>query len=102
MKNYVEICRQLSTGQFDFSKHAFKRTIERNISEIEIMDAGIYARVIKDYPEDKYNPSCLLLGFTNAGRPLHLQVSLAETEFVKIITIYEPDREKWIDFSKRR
>lgn len=58
--------------------------------------------MIENYPDDKYTPSCLLLGFTNIGRPLHIQVSLADTEFVRIITLYEPNKSEWIDYSKRR
>lgn len=76
--------------------------IERNISEQEIRDAGAKAEVIEDYPQDKYSPSVLLLGFTVAGRALHFQVSFAETELAKIITIYEPDPKEWIENRKRR
>ena len=28
--------------------------------------------------------------------------TLADTEFVKIITLYEPGEDEWIDYSKRR
>lgn len=58
-------------GQFEFSRHAFRRAVERNISEQEIREAGALAEVIEDYPEDKYSPSALLLGFSARGRPLH-------------------------------
>jgi hypothetical protein len=58
--------------------------------------------VIESYPDDKYTASCLLLGFTIAERPLHLQVSLAESDVVKIITVYEPDEKEWIDYYQRR
>ena len=102
MKTLEEIQKQLSLGEFDFSRHALKRVVERNISELEIKEAGRKAKIIEDYPSDKYTPSCLLLGFTETGRPLHIQVSLADTEFVKIITLYEPDEDEWIDYSKRR
>jgi hypothetical protein len=103
MKTFEEIKRQLALGEFEFSHHAFKRTVERNISELEIMEAGKNAKIIEDYPDDKYFPSCLLLGFTKFGRPLHIQVSFADTEFVKIITVYEPDEIEWTDnYSKRR
>ena len=102
MKTLEELRRQLSVGEFEFSRHAFKRAVERNISEIEIKQAGASAKIIEDYPDDKYSPSCLLLGFTRGGRPLHLQVSYADTDLVKIITLYEPDERKWIDFSRRR
>ena len=102
MKTLNQIRSQLSAGEFNFSLHALKRVVERNISEIDIKQVGMNASIIEEYPEDKYSPSCLLLGFTQAGRPLHIQVSLADTDFVKIITLYEPSAEEWIDYSQRR
>jgi len=57
--------------------------------------------LIEDYPDDKYSPSALLLGFTAGGRPLHFQVSFAETDLTKIITIYEPDPNEWVDYRRR-
>ena len=102
MKTLETVRRQLSQGEFEFSGHAFKRAVERNISEVEIKQAGAEARLIEDYPDDKYSPSNLLLGFTETGRPLHLQVSYADSDLVKIITLYEPDPAEWIDFSQRR
>ena len=102
MKRIKQIQGQLSRGEFEFTRHAFRRAVERNISDIEIMQAGRQARIIEDYPEDKYTPSCLLLGFTPSGRPLHLQVSYVETPLVKIITLYEPDEEQWNNYEQRK
>jgi hypothetical protein len=92
----------METGQFEFSRHAFHRVVERNISEHEIREAGLDAEVIEDYPDDKYSPSGLLLGFTRLGRPLHFQISYADSDLTKIITIYEPDPNEWVDFRTRR
>ena len=102
MKTVLEIQQQLASGEFQFSRHAFRRAIERNISEQEIREAGGKAEVIEDYPQDKYSPSALFLGFTAAGRPLHFQVSFAESLMARIITIYEPDPKEWIEHRKRR
>ena len=102
MKTLPQIQNELKAGRFDFSRHAFRRVVERNISEQEIRDAGARAEVIEDYPGDKYSPSGLLLGFTRAGRALHFQVSFAESDMTKIITIYEPDPNEWIENRKRR
>ena len=102
MKTPDDIRRQLSSGKFEFSRHAFKRVIERNISDVEIQQAGAQASIIEDYPEDKYVPSSLLFGFTEAGRPLHIQVSYVDSDQVKIITIYEPDPAEWYDYARRR
>jgi Domain of unknown function (DUF4258) len=101
MKTLQDVRGQLVTGKFEFSRHAFRRAVERNISEQEIREADAAAEVIEDYPEDKYSQSALLLGLTAGGRPLHFQVSFAETELTKIITIYEPDPNEWVDYRRR-
>ena len=71
MKSLSQVRQQLAAGDFEFSRHAFHRVIERNISEQEIREAGGTAEMIENYPEDKYSPSALFLGFTAAGRALH-------------------------------
>jgi hypothetical protein len=102
MKTLATLRQQLSRGEFEFSRHAFRRAVERNISATEIRQAGANAKIIEDYPDDKYSPSCLLLGFIEGGRPLHIQVSYVDADLVKIITLYEPDEGEWIDFAQRR
>lgn len=77
MKTLPQIQQDLAAGQFEFSWHALRRVVERNISEQEIRDAGATAVVIESYPQAKYSPSGLLLGMTRAGRVLHFEVSLA-------------------------
>ena len=89
-------------GEFDFSRHALKRAVERNISEQEICQMAGNAQIIEEYPEDKYSPSCLIFGQTKKQRPLHLQVSFADTDNVRIITLYVPDPAEWIDYIERR
>ena len=102
MKTLLQIRALLSAGKFDFTRHAFKRAVERNISDAEICYAGAEAMLIEDYLDDKYAPSCLILGFTKLGRPLHIQVSYADGDTVKIITIYEPNAVEWVDNRRRR
>jgi hypothetical protein len=94
--------KDLAAGSFEFSRHAFHRSVERNISADEIMQAGAVVEIIEDYPHDKYLPSCLLLGFTQGGRPLHLQVCYSEAGHIKIITLYEPDPGQWEEYRRRR
>jgi len=102
MKDLDRVLAQLCAGEFDFSQHAFKRAVERNISDQEIIQAAANAQLIEDYPEDKYAPSCLLFGRTLSGRPLHIQVSSIDLERIRIITLYQPDESEWIDFTHRR
>ena len=103
MKSLGEIRSQITEGHFEFTQHALRRVVERNISDVDIQEAGSNVVIIEDYPTDKYSPSCLLLGYTTRKRPLHIQVSrLAERPLVKIITIYEPDPAEWVNFIRRR
>jgi Domain of unknown function (DUF4258) len=98
----AEIRSLLRQGNFEFSQHAFRRAAERNVSEDDLRKAGSKAELIEDYPEDKYSPSCLLLGFSKADRPLHMQVCYTDDRTLKIITMYEPKPEEWINYRVRR
>jgi hypothetical protein len=97
-----QIRAKIQTGQFEFSKHAVDQSVLRQISVQELREAIANGEIIEDYPEDKYGPSCLVLGFTQMGRPLHIQSSYPSRSLVKIITLYEPDPAEWIDFRIRR
>jgi hypothetical protein len=97
-----EIHDKVARDQFEFSQHAVDQSILRRISAQEVREAVASGVVIEDYPTDKYGPSCLVLGFTAAGRPLHVQCSYPSRPLVKIITLYEPDPELWINFRVRR
>jgi hypothetical protein len=102
VKTLPEIQHQLETGEFEFTRHAFKRAVERNISDRELMETGENVIIIEDYPDDKYSPSCLLFGSTISGRALHIQISRMASDLLKIITLYEPDRDEWINYTIRR
>jgi hypothetical protein len=97
-----EIRERLTRGHYRLSDHALARLVERNITAEQIQQAGANAELIEDYPGDKYSPSCLLLGFTSEGKPLHLHVSRAENPTVKIITLYVPDPESWTNYRVRK
>jgi hypothetical protein len=102
MKSIEEIRQQLKSGNFEFTRHGLKRLVERNISQSEIMETGENAIIIEDYPDDKYSPSCLLLGLTINKRSLHLQVSRRESDLLTIITLYEPNQTEWTNDFQRR
>jgi hypothetical protein len=89
--------------QFEFSKHAVDQSIIRDIAVAEVEQAiSSPCQVIEDYPEDKYGPSCLILGFTEAGRPLHIQCSYPTRSLIKIITLYQPDPNLWSGYRIRK
>lgn len=98
-----DIREKFARRQYEFSKHAVDQSIIRDISVAELEQAvSNRSEVIEDYPEDKYGPSCLILGFTDVGRLIHVQCSYPTRPLIKVITLYEPDPDLWIDFRIRK
>ena len=97
-----QIRARIQADQFEFSQHAVDNSILRHITVQEVREALAQGEIIEDYPDDKYGPSCLVLGFTRSGRPLHIQCSDPSRPLVKIITLYQPDPNKWIEYRRRR
>ncbi len=102
VKALVDVRRQLSSADVVLTLRASRNIIQRSISEQEIREAGAEAVVIEGYPDDKFSPSCLMLGFTGGDRPLHLLVSLSDSNPLRVITVYEPDPAEWINHRIRR
>lgn len=98
----VDIRAKITAGQYEFSRHAVDQSIRRNITVDEGCQAIATGEVIEDYPNDKYGPSCLILGFTDGRRALHLQCSYPSRPLVKLITLYEPDPSLWTNYRERK
>ena len=97
-----EIRAKITDRLFEFSKHATDQSILRRVSIQELSEAIEAGEIIEDYPNDKYSPSCLIFGLTTADRPLHAQCSYPSRPLLKIITLYVPDADLWIDFKVRK
>lgn len=96
----ADIRKAFVKNEFRYTKHGTEQRINRHITGKEIEETVLNGEIIEDYPSDKYGPSCLVYGKTNVGRPLHIQIALLP--IISIITVYEPDPEKWIDNKIRR
>ncbi len=93
---------KVAAGEFELSRHAVDQSLLRHIRVQEIREAIASGEIIEDYPNDKYGPSCLMLGYTQSLRPLHTQCSHPVRPLIKIITVYEPDANLWDDLKIRK
>ena len=96
-----EIRRKIQRQEYEYSLHAAEQSVLRRIARREVEEALECGAVIEDYPSDKYGPSCLVLGYTKGGRPLHIRCTHPVRTRIKIITVYVPDPGEWVDFQKR-
>ncbi len=98
--NVKLIRSKIQKEEYELTLHAIKRRIERKISTEDIEHAIISGEIIEKYPEDKPFPSCLIAGTTKNRRPIHIICAIAPV--VKIITVYEPEKDEWVDYKRRK
>ena len=98
----TEIRNKIQQGKFEFTQHAVDQSILRHISIHELRESIKNSEIIEDYPDDKSGPTCLILGITRTNRPIHIHCSYPSRPLIKIVTLYEPDPQLWIDLKVRR
>ena len=74
---------------------------DRMITTREVESIVMAGEVVENYPEDARGYSCLILGFGQEGRPIHVVCS-PKDEYLAIITAYLPDPMQWTTDFKRR
>jgi hypothetical protein len=89
-----------------YTKHA-KDEMENEelgiINENEVFEAVLSGKIIQSYPADNPYPRCLIYGRTLKNRPIHIVCAFSkDDDFVIIITVYQPESEKWINFERRK
>jgi len=101
---YAEI-RQCMVA-YRFTDHARREMETESFGAIrvdEVLQALDSGEIIEEYPEDKPYPSCLILGRTAVGRPIHVVCASVTVEHrLIIITTYQPDPVRWDPAFRRR
>jgi hypothetical protein len=99
------IKRTISEKRYNITTHARREMSpkEDDISERELVEAISNGEIIEDYLDDKPFPSCLIFGRTEEGRVIHVVCAYSnEDNITIIITTYEPNINRWIDYKYRR
>lgn len=92
------LCEQ---DRIKWSLHALKRLRERKIKIEDFKTCIMCGEIIKQYPDDRPTPSCLILGWILADNPLHVVVG-SDGSDLYAITAYIPDPNEWEPDMKTR
>lgn len=92
---------QAAAENIRITQHAQKEMVEEDITLDEVLEAIVTAQILENYPEHRRGACCLLNGYTQDGRPLHIVCTTARPVLI-IITVYEPKPPKWITPTQRR
>jgi hypothetical protein len=96
--------RRAAGKRIIYTEHALDRmnAEEEMITKDEVRHVILAGEIIEDYPGDARGHSCLMLAFTEKGRPVHV-VCAPKEDYLGIITTYVPTEEKWeADFKTRK
>jgi len=96
----LKIRQAVQQDQIFFTEHAVRQMAKRNITDDEVVEVITSGEIIEEYPADKYGPSCLVYGQTVNERHLHVVCSLPPR--VRIITVYQPNPDEWIEYRRRK
>jgi hypothetical protein len=88
--------REAATKRILFLPHAINQmnSPERMISTQEVRAVIFRGVVIENYPQDVRGHSCLVLGWGEKDRPLHV-VCAPKPDYLAVITTYLPSPEQW-------
>jgi hypothetical protein len=94
------IQQQARNDAFRITPHGQQEMVEEAITLDPLLQALRSCQILEDYPEHLRGACCLVLGYTEAGRPLHVVCTTSLPTLV-IITVYEPQPPRWVTPTQR-
>ena len=92
---------KVRSKNYYFSKHADQERQNDNLFIEEVEDALLSGRILEQYEDTGRGESCLVVGFTEHGKPIHIVCGVRE-DVLAMITVYIPMPPKFITPYERR
>lgn len=83
------IKKRTKQEQYYFSKHADQERQNENLTVVEIEEALASGRILEQYEDTGRGKSCLVVGFTDTGKPIYVVCS-RRGDWLVIVTVYIP------------
>lgn len=80
--------------EYYFSRHGDKERQNDNLTILEVEEAILSGMILEQYMDTGRGESCLIVGFTNFGKPIHIVCGKTDEELT-IITVYIPSPPKF-------
>ena len=95
-RDILERVREAAAKRILFLPHALNQmnATERMISTREVRAVIFRGELVEDYPEDAHGHSCLMLGWGDDDRPIHV-VCAPKSDYLAVITAYLPNSAQW-------
>ena len=88
------IRERVSKSEYYFSRHGDQERQNDNLTIIEVEEALLTGRILEHYDDTGRGTSCLVVGFSDNGKPVHIVCGRRDTWLV-IVTVYIPKPPKF-------
>jgi len=85
---------KVSQCEYYLTRHGEQERQNDNLTIAEVREALLNGMVLEEYEDDVRGESCLVVGFTNSGKPLHIVCGELVGDLA-IITVYVPGPPKF-------
>jgi hypothetical protein len=89
---WIQTC--VSHAEYYYSKHGDQERQNDNLTIAEVEEALLNGRILEYYKNTGRGQSCLVAGFTDLGKPVHI-VCGKRSGCLSIITVYIPGPPKF-------
>ena len=89
MFNMQWIQKKIRDDDYFFSLHGDQERQNDNLAIMEVEEVLLNGRILEQYNNTGRGESCLVVGFTQKGKPIHVVCGKKE-DVLAIITIYIP------------
>ena len=83
-----------NTDDVIFTQHVLERIRQREVKKDDLFNIIMNGEIIEQYPSDFPFPSCLILGDSINGNPLHIVCGFGKNK-VWVVTVYIPSPDEW-------
>ena len=98
-----DIVEAVEAGRVRVTEHARAEAIEDDLTTGEVAESIRQSEILRQYPDDRPHPSCLIYSRNHHQEPLHSVWGYNETAGRAIlITVYRPDPNLWINWRIRK
>ena len=94
MINEEWIKAKTRNSEYFVSRHGDQERQNDNLTITEIENALLNGKILEQYPDTGRGESCLVVGFTDTGKPIHI-VCGKQGHTMTIITVYIPSPPKF-------
>ncbi|MCH3965527.1 MAG: DUF4258 domain-containing protein [Clostridium sp.] len=99
--NIYNIRQLLKSNKVQWRGHILIRMHQRKIKIKDVIDCVMSGEIIEYYESDYPFPSCLILGFNDKKKGIHVVCAVGQG-YVWMITTYYPDSGEWYEDLRTR